>query len=133
MKNSPCKMVNLQGSKLKGGYFMPKENKKKTKMPKYYITIRENDKVIGSYSRIRIGLLTTIIKVLEPFKTSPVQPKKVMCIETERIFKNASEAAKLLVEQRKSKCYIGAANAIKDVCKGRKKTAYGYKWKFVEE
>lgn len=104
---------------------MPKENNKKTKMPKYYITIRENDKVIGSYSRIRIGLLTTIIKVLEPFKTSPVKPKKVMCIETERIFKNACEAAKLLVEQRKSKCYIGAANAIKDACKGRRKTAYG--------
>jgi hypothetical protein len=29
--------------------------------------------------------------------------------------------------------YRGAAGHISDVCKGRRKTAYKYKWKFAEE
>ena len=48
--------------------------------------------------------------------------KKVICLETDDIFKSASEAARV---------YKCCNNNISACCTGRRKTAGGYHWKYI--
>ena len=49
--------------------------------------------------------------------------KKVMCVETGIVYKSIAEAARMVGKPKGR--FIG------DVARGRRKTAYGYHWKFV--
>ena len=60
------------------------------------------------------------------------EPKKVLCIEENKKFESTSAAERWLIENKrtpakKSRSHISA------VCKGKRKTAYGYHWKYLEE
>lgn len=71
---------------------------------------------------------------------SPEQRKKVSdastsvravkCLEPDLIFRSASDAAKWLMNVPNLRA---AAAAICNVCSGRYKTAYGYKWAYADE
>lgn len=50
--------------------------------------------------------------------------KKILCIETNKIYDNATEAER---DTNISKCNIGR------VCQGKRKTAGGYHWRYIEE
>lgn len=57
-------------------------------------------------------------------------PKKVMCVEEKIIFESTLDAERWLIENnkttaKKSRTHISA------VCKGKRKHAYGYTWKYV--
>ena len=54
-------------------------------------------------------------------KHAPKQTRQVLCVELNKIYKNASVAAKEL--------YIASSNIL-HVCKGLRKTAGGYHWQF---
>lgn len=63
------------------------------------------------------------------FKTA--FPKvRVKCIEEDKIFPSSLEAACWLIEQGKTKTKESRSH-ITQVCKGKRKRAYGYTWKYV--
>lgn len=46
-------------------------------------------------------------------------------------FRSTCEASKWVCEQNLSRSYKSARNHISEVCKGKRETAYGYKWSFL--
>ena len=54
----------------------------------------------------------------------------VMCIEENKVFSSTMSACKWLMEKGKKKNVNGRTH-ISAVCKGKRKTAYGYHWKYV--
>lgn len=57
--------------------------------------------------------------------------KKVRCIETGQLFENAGVAAKWAAfAKERSYCQ---QDLIKQCCRGKYKTAYGYHWEWVNE
>lgn len=103
---------------------------KLNKPRKFSVMLKENDTNSCSY-KIDRKLYDTLKKYLEPFRSFQAQPKKIKCIETGQIFRCANDANLYLVDNGISHSY-GGFNAIKEVCKGRKKTAYGH-YEFVKE
>lgn len=66
-----------------------------------------------------------IRKSIEANKGRPAQNrKKVLCIETNKVYDSMEEASKQTKAHR---------SKISDVCRGVRKTAGGYHWKYVEE
>lgn len=57
-------------------------------------------------------------------------PKKVMCVEENIIFESTLAAEKWLIENKKTTAKKSRTH-ISAVCKGRRKHAYGYTWKYV--
>lgn len=57
--------------------------------------------------------------------------RSVRCIEENLIFSCASEAARWLVEQGKSKSFNSSKNHIPKVCQGERKTHAKYHWEYV--
>jgi len=97
----------------------------------YGLILKLNGVHIGSY-KINNEYFYELQEKLEPFRSLQSEPKKVKCIETGQIFRCANDANLYLVNKGISHNY-GGFNAIKEVCKGRKKTAYGYHWEFVKD
>lgn len=62
----------------------------------------------------------TVTKELKPCQSFRQEPKKIRCVETGEIFKNAKEVNELLIQQGKSTSY-SAFSRIKDVCNKKKK------------
>ena len=59
------------------------------------------------------------------------KPKPVMCVEENKKFESTTEAERWLIENnittaKKSRSHISA------VCKGKRKKAYGYTWKYLD-
>ena len=63
-------------------------------------------------------------------KSLLAQPKKVECLETKTIFNSTLEAGNWLVKINKTKSN-SCRTHISAVCKGKRKTAYGYHWRYV--
>lgn len=57
--------------------------------------------------------------------------RSVRCVEENLIFSCASEAARWLVEQGKSKSFNSSKNHIPKVCQGERKTHAKYHWEYV--
>lgn len=82
----------------------------------------------GSFSRIcrRLGITYKIPKPPKE-KKEPYIPKKVKRINTNTqetvIFNSASEAAKAIGKP---------STHIRSVCNGKRKSAYGYYWEYVD-
>ena len=55
-------------------------------------------------------------------RTAEKLKKSIICIETNEIYKSATDAAKIIGGKKCGIC---------DVLKGRRKTAYGYHWKYA--
>ena len=74
-------------------------------------------------------------KNIEIIPTQQVLSKAVAMIENEeikKVFSSAIEAGKYIVEIGVSKADpVGVKSHIVQVCNGKRKTAYGYKWKYI--
>ena len=97
---------------------------------KFSIILREDDSNQCSY-KINRHLFDTLKKYLEPFRSYQAKPRKIRCIETGQIFYSAREAS-YWVEANRKIAYCDM-NLIKQACKGKQKTSYGYHWEFVED
>lgn len=96
----------------------------------FIIRLENNGQNNGTY-RVNEELFYAIKKLIEPYRSISPQSKKVLCIEPGQIFENAKAANKWLVDEKQVSTYH-AYNFIKSACKEKRKTAYGYHWKFIE-
>lgn len=92
-------------------------NQKITKTP-YIIRLLVNEKNSGTY-RVSKDLFITIKNLIKPYQSFKNKPKKVKCVETGEIFKNAKAANDMLIKKGISSSY-DAYNRIKEVCNKRK-------------
>ena len=116
------------------------------KKGKFSIILREDDSNQCSY-KINRHLFDTLKKYLAPFRSYQSKPRKIRCIETGQIFYSAREASywveanRKIAYSREASYWVEAnrkiaycdMNLIKQTCKGKQKTSYGYHWVFVED
>lgn len=109
----------------------------KEKMPKnvnkrsaFIVRLESNENASETY-RLTEDLFLEIKKKIEPYRSIGIKAKPVRCIETGEIFRCAKQAANWLKKMRLTYSY-SADSIVKDACKGKKETAYGYHWEFVE-
>ncbi len=89
----------------------------------FIIRLQKGENSTGTY-RISKTLFEKIKNEIEPYRSCAPQPKPIRCIETGEIFKCATEAA------LNKNCNTGS-DAIKAVCRGKRKSAFGYSWEFI--
>ncbi len=110
------------------------KNNKEDKLSKnspYIIRLMRNDAVLGTY-RVNQEIFLSVQKDLSPYKSCKEKAKKVKCVETGEIFNSAKQANEMLVKKGLSYSYT-AYIRIKNACKNREETAYGFHWQFVDE
>lgn len=73
-------------------------NQKITKTP-YIIRLIVNEKNSGTY-RVSKDLFITIKNLIKPYQSFKNKPKKVKCVETGEIFKNAKAANDMLIKKK---------------------------------
>ena len=95
-----------------------------------FITLKQDNILMGKY-KVDIKKFNKIKEKIEEYKSVGYPSKKVKCIETGQIFKNASEACRWVEFVREG----GFCNKdlIKQCCRGKQKTSYGYHWEFVKD
>lgn len=108
---------------------MPAKNYK-TKKGNFSLVLKENGTNQCSY-KISRQLFDKLKKYLAPFRSYQTTAKPVRCLETGQIFSSVRNASQW-VETNKQISYCDM-NLIKQACKGKQKTSYGYHWEFVEE
>ena len=131
IKNLPYKMVKMYDTAGKEGLML------KEKMPKnvnkrsaFIIRLESNENASETY-RPTEDLFLEIKEKIKPYRSLGIKAKRVRCIETGEIFRCAKQAANWLKKMRLTYSY-NADSIVKDACKGKKETAYGYHWEFVE-
>lgn len=96
----------------------------------YRITLKQENVKMGTY-KVSEKMFNKIKSEIEQYQSFGAICKKVRCIETGVIFKNASEAARWVAYAReRNYCSL---DLIKQCCRGKQKTSYGYHWEFVNE
>ena len=76
-------------------------------------------------------LFLEIREKIKPYRSLGIKAKPIRCIETGEVFLSARQAARWLKKINLTCCY-SADSIVKDACKGKKETAYGYHWEFAE-
>ncbi len=112
-------MVQIQTSKA----YCPRQRK-------FSITLRENNANPSSY-KVDRKIFDTLKKYLEPFRSLQSKAKKIKCVETGQIFNSAREASRWIEFVRE--IYYCDMNLIKQACKGKQKTSYGYHWNLLKK
>ena len=97
---------------------------------RYIITLKDANEKTFTY-RIPEDLFLQFQKELTPFRSESTKPKTVRCVETGEIFECARKAHTWLYNKGISTSY-SADSAIKNACKDKNRTAYGFHWEFVE-
>lgn len=105
--------------------------KVKFKKTPYIIRLMHEASTIGTY-RVSKEIFLSVTKKLKPCQSFRQEPKKIRCVETGEIFKNAKEVNELLIQQGKSTSY-SAFSRIKDVCNKKREKAYGYHREFIDD
>ena len=105
------------------------KNEIKTKKS-YLVILKQEEIKMGSY-KISPQRFHKLINKIEQFRSFPEPSKNVRCLETGEIFKNAREASKWAAFVRE--CDYCDSDLIKQCCRGKQKTSYGYHWEFVKE
>ena len=100
----------------------------KLKKETYIVSLKENNLNAGTY-RVNKTLFQLIKKQVAPYKSEQIKPRKVKCIETGKVFESASKASDWV--RFVNELYNCDANLIKQACRGKQKTSYGYHWEFV--
>ncbi len=117
---------------------------KKTKQ-KFYVKIIEQYEVLNEkYGTTKTKTISSYhvqekdIKEIENFlinsnmkKSSKCTKKAVRCIETNMIFDSKIHAGIWLQKNNIVEFAPNALNSIRAVCNGKKNTAYGYHWEYV--
>lgn len=104
--------------------------KAKTFRSNYRIELKQENIKMGTY-KVPKEMFEKIKSEIKQYQSIGVPSKKVRCIETGKIFKNAGEAAKWAAFARERN-YCDQ-DLIKQCCRGKQKTSYGYHWEFVNE
>lgn len=74
-----------------------------------------------------------ILDKIEKYRSIGHICKKVKCIETGQIFENARMASRWVSGIRENYYNACNFNLIKQCCRGKQKTSYGYHWEFVKD
>lgn len=104
--------------------------KAKSFKSKYRITLKQEDIKMGTY-KLPEEMFNSIKTDIEQYRSFGYPSKKVRCIETGQIFENAGIAAKWAAFVRERN-YCDQ-DLIKQCCRGKQKTSYGYHWEWVNE
>lgn len=125
---SPTEETKEKSSKaLKGRIFSEEHKRKIGEANKRRIVTEETRKKIGEANKGKIISEETRKKLSENCKSKhgfkSGTEKKVICIETQKIYESLKEAEK--------DCTV-TASCISHCCRGKIKTAGGYHWKFIE-
>ena len=98
-------------------------------MSKYSVTLKKDNKTVSTYNIDGYAFIA-VERDLRPYCRNDKNAKKVKCIDLGLVFRCAKSASLWLVEEGLLKhC---SANGIKQACRGKQKTSYGYRWEFVE-
>lgn len=96
----------------------------------YRIELKQENIKMGTY-KVPKEMFDKIKSEIEQYHSMGILPKKVRCIETGKIFASATEAARWAAFAREeSYCNL---DLIKQCCRGKQKTSYGYHWEWVNE
>ena len=96
---------------------------------KYTVVLLKDNLQVGRY-KLDEDLFNEYKKQLEPYISMPIPSKAVVCVETGEVFKNVNQAAKWIVKNGISDSFSIYAT-IRNVCHGKRKSAYGYHWKYA--
>jgi len=96
----------------------------------YMVILKQEEIKMGSY-KISPQRFHKLLKKIKPFQSLPAPSKNVKCLETGQIFENAREASKWAAFVRE--CDYCDSDLIKQCCRGKQKTSYGYHWEFVKD
>ncbi|MCD7779781.1 MAG: hypothetical protein LUH05_03830 [Candidatus Gastranaerophilales bacterium] len=101
-------------------------------------TFRSNYRIVLKQEKVRMGTYKVPKEIFEKIKSEIEQyqsfgtpSKKVRCIETGTVFQSAREASYWIEFVRE--IYYCNQDLIKQCCRGKQKTSYGYHWEFVKE
>ena len=104
--------------------------KAKTFKSGYRIILKQEEIKMGTY-KVPVKMFNSIKADIEQYRSVGIPSKKVKCIETGNVFESAWEAARWAAFAReRSYCDM---DLIKQCCRGKQKTSYGYHWEFVNE
>ena len=106
--------------------------KAKTFKSSYRIVLKQEKIKIGTY-KIPKEMFDIIKSDIQKYKSLGIPCKKVRCIETGDIFKNAREASRWLTNIKEQFYNKYNPDHIKQCCRGKQKTSYGYHWEFINE
>lgn len=96
----------------------------------YSVILKDGNVQIGSY-KISSEKYHFLIEKIQEYRSFASQAKKVKCIETGQIFENARQASIWAASAKKTSfCNM---QLIKQCCRGKQKTSYGYHWEFIED
>ena len=95
----------------------------------YMVILKQEEIKMGSY-KISPQRFHKLLKKIKPFQSLPAPSKNIRCLETGQIFENAREASKWAAFVRE--CDYCDSDLIKQCCRGKQKTSYGYHWEFVK-
>lgn len=85
---------------------------------------------MGKY-KVDLKKFNRIKEKIEKYKSEGYPSKQIRCIETGQVFKNATAACRWVEYVRE----VGFCHKdlIKQCCRGKQKTSYGYHWEFVND
>lgn len=96
----------------------------------YRIILMQEDIKMGTY-KVQKEIFESLKSEIEQYRSFGYPCKKVRCIETGQVFENAGVAAKWAAfATERNYCNL---DLIKQCCRGKQKTSYGYHWEWVNE
>lgn len=96
---------------------------------KYTVILRDNENETQKSYRINQRIFYMLDKNLEKYRSYSPEPKKIKCVETGQVFNSAREASHWVEDNTETE-YCNHLN-IKQACKGKQETSYGFHWEFV--
>ena len=86
---------------------------------------------MGKY-KVDVKKFNRIVAKIEKYKSDGYPSKTVRCVETVQSFENARQASRWVSEIRENFYNCCNPDLIKQCCRGKQKTSYGYHWEFVK-
>ena len=104
--------------------------KAKTFRSKCRIILKQEEIKMGTY-KVPEDMFEELKFDIEKFRSLGIPSRKIRCVETGKVFENARQASGWVAYIREeSYCNM---DLIKQCCRGKQKTSYGYHWEFVNE
>jgi len=98
---------------------------------KCFITLKQENVLMGNY-KVEEKQFNKIKEKIEKYRSIGRIYKNVKCIETGQIFEHAGKAAEWISYIREYGYNKANSDLIKQCCRGKQKTSYGYHWEFVK-
>ena len=98
---------------------------------KCFITLKQEDVLMGNY-KVSEEHFNKIKEKIEEYRSIGHICKKIRCIETGQVFENARKASRWVSYVKENLYNSCNSDLIKQCCRGKQKTSYGYHWEFVK-